>query len=101
MTNSTVYVIRTTNHDLSRYEEQLPHHLTWVKEHVASGTFLFSGPQENRFDGGVIIARAASREALDLILQSDPFRTSGVSTHDVVAFNALFGSLAHTLTANA
>jgi uncharacterized protein YciI len=99
--SSTLYVIRTTNTDLSRYEDQLPNHLTWVQEYAASGVFLFSGPQENRFDGGVIIARAESRDALDLILSRDPFLTSGVSLHEVLAFDARFGSQAHLLRVNA
>jgi uncharacterized protein YciI len=94
---STLYVVRTTNRDLSRFEEQLPNHLAWVNEHATSGAFLFSGPLESRFDGGIIIARTESRDALDLILRSDPFLTSGVSSHEVLTFNALFGSQAHVL----
>jgi uncharacterized protein YciI len=98
--SSTLYVIRTANNDLSLYEEQLPNHLAWVQEHAASGVFLFSGPQENRFAGGIIIARAASRDALDLILSSDPFLTSGVSSHEVLTFDARFGSQVHLLAVN-
>jgi uncharacterized protein YciI len=95
---STLYVILSTNRDLSRFEEQLPNHLAWVNEHAAAGVFLFSGPLENRYDGGIIIARAESREAIDLILGKDPFLTSGISTQEVLTFNALFGAQAHVLT---
>jgi uncharacterized protein YciI len=95
---STLYVVRSTNRDLSRFEEQLPHHLAWVNEHATAGVFLFSGPLENRYDGGIIIARTESREALDRILCKDPFLTSGVSSQEVLTFNAFFGSQAHMLT---
>jgi uncharacterized protein YciI len=99
MTKSTLYVIRTTNRDLSKFEEQLPAHLAWVKKNATSGVFLFSGPLENRSEGGVIVARAKSREALDLILRNDPFLTSGVATHEVLTFDARFGSQTHIFSA--
>jgi uncharacterized protein YciI len=86
MANQMLYVIRLQNVDMQRYDELAPAHVAWVDSHAKAPTFLYAGPLEERRAGGVIIAQAASREALEAILVSDPFRVHGVATHEVIPF---------------
>lgn len=87
MSSDTIlYVIRLTNIDLREYEQQIVPHTDWVAKHVETGTFLYAGPLEVRKDGGMIVARTGSREALDRILAADPFLTNGIATHEVMSF---------------
>ncbi|WP_029461169.1 YciI family protein [Solidesulfovibrio alcoholivorans] len=60
-------------------------HVRFLEEHYAAGTFLLSGRREPR-TGGVILARAPSREALLDVLAGDPFASCGAARYDVVEF---------------
>jgi uncharacterized protein YciI len=60
-------------------------HRAWLEQHYAAGTFLASGPKEPR-SGGVILASAPSREALDAILADDPFQVHGLAKFEVTQF---------------
>ena len=51
----------------------------------AAGTFLLSGRKQPR-EGGVILATAASREALEAVLAQDPFHVHGLAHYQVVEF---------------
>lgn len=57
-------------------------HVTWLKSQYAAGTLLASGRKSPR-TGGVILARAAGREALDEILAGDPFHQAGAAGYEV------------------
>jgi uncharacterized protein YciI len=97
MAEPLLYIIRSTNTDLSRYDEHIDGHRAWVNKHAAGPTFLFCGPLEERTEGGAIIAQAESREALDRILAEDPFLINGVATHDVMTLVVTRGFYAHIL----
>src|SRR5262245_54429887 len=60
-------------------------HVKFLAEHYAAKTFITSGRQVPR-TGGVILARATSKEALVEILQRDPFCQHGVATFEVIEF---------------
>ncbi|WP_406278809.1 YciI family protein [Embleya sp. NBC_00896] len=60
-------------------------HLEWLDRHYAAGTLLASGRRVPR-TGGVILARAADRAALDAVLAEDPFARAGAAAYDVVEF---------------
>lgn len=60
-------------------------HRAWLDAHYATGTFLASGPKIPR-TGGVICARADSREALDAVLAQDPFHVHGIARFEVMQF---------------
>ena len=60
-------------------------HRLYLDENYARGVFLASGRQLPR-TGGVTLARAASREALEAILAEDPFATAGAASYEVVEF---------------
>lgn len=63
----------------------MPAHITYLDAQYAAGHFLASGRKEPR-DGGVILALADSREALDHILNADPFKQNGIAHYDVTEF---------------
>jgi uncharacterized protein YciI len=63
-------------------------HMAWVAEQYAAGRFLVSGAKVPR-TGGVILAKAMPREALDDIIASDPFTRAGVVAYEVTEFAAM------------
>lgn len=63
----------------------LPAHLDWLKRGYAAGVLVASGRKVPR-DGGVILARAADRGALDALIAEDPFARGGVARYDVTEF---------------
>ena len=71
----------------------MPAHRRFLDEHFAAGEFLASGPQVPR-TGGVIIARAADRDAIEQLVAADPFTRDGLATYDVHAFLPTRGPLA-------
>ena len=56
-----------------------------AREQYAQRTFIASGRQVPR-TGGVILARAASKEALAAIMAKDPFCARGVATFEIIEF---------------
>lgn len=70
---------------LETIDELVPAHVGWLETHYAAGAFLASGRQVPR-TGGVILARAADRAALDAILAEDPFALAAVATYQVTEF---------------
>jgi uncharacterized protein YciI len=67
-------------------DDHLAAHVRFLKRHYENGVFLASGRQMPR-TGGVILARAASKEALLEILHQDPFHEHGVARYEVIEFN--------------
>jgi len=59
----------------------------FIQRQVAAGVYLLAGPKVPR-TGGVIVARAASAEALWQIVREDPYHSSGVAEFEVVEFVA-------------
>ncbi|WP_329321046.1 YciI family protein [Streptomyces sp. NBC_01262] len=68
---------------LEEIDRHLEAHNAWLEENYAAGHFLASGRQDPRV-GGLILARAADREALGRILALDPFGIGKVATHTVI-----------------
>lgn len=60
-------------------------HRAWLERHYASGHFLLSGRKEPR-TGGVIIALASDRSALEAMLAQDPFAIAQVAQYTVTEF---------------
>ena len=72
---------------LSVIDELLPAHREFLEANYRSGLFLVSGPREPR-SGGVILARAGSREELAKVLKQDPFVREGAATCEIIEFKA-------------
>ena len=57
---------------LDELDALMPKHVAWLKKHYKSSLFIASGRQVPR-TGGVILARSGDRQALEDIVQLDPF----------------------------
>lgn len=78
-------VLLTYVKGLDLVDALLDEHVRFLEANYAAGTFLLSGRQTPR-KGGVILARAPSREALMTVLAGDPFMREGAARYDVVEF---------------
>ncbi len=63
--------------------DHLVEHRAWSKAAYDAGIMLFSGRQ-NPPDGGVLCFRAASQEAAEAFVASDPFAIEGVAEYRVI-----------------
>ena len=70
---------------LEEVDAHLAAHRDFLATHYASGTFLMSGRKVPR-DGGIIVASAPSRAALDAVLATDPFARAGLARYEVTEF---------------
>lgn len=71
--------------DLAQIEAQLEAHRQFLDRHYQRGTFLFSGRKEPR-TGGIIIARAPSRAAIEALIKEDPFHRHGLADYAITEF---------------
>ncbi|MBU2978795.1 YciI family protein [Alteromonas sp. C1M14] len=71
--------------EMSEVEKHLSSHIEYLNEQYSNGVFLASGRKVPR-TGGVILAKAESREVLDLILSDDPFKIHGLANYEVTEF---------------
>jgi uncharacterized protein YciI len=62
-------------------------HMRFVRKHYADGTFLVSGRKIPR-DGGVIVAVAESRDAIEAVMRDDPFASQGLASVRIIEFRA-------------
>jgi uncharacterized protein YciI len=60
-------------------------HAAWTIKHYASGRFLGSGRRVPPV-GGIILARAESREEILSILAEDPYEQNGLAKYEVFEF---------------
>ena len=70
---------------LPEVDRHMRAHMKFLHEQYAARIFIASGRQVPR-TGGVILARAASKQALVELMQRDPFCQSGVATFEVIEF---------------
>lgn len=70
---------------IEKIDEHRPSHLDYLDHYYKEGTFLVSGGQNPR-TGGIIMARAQDRSALDLILKQDPFALHGLAEYQIFEF---------------
>lgn len=77
--------ILTYKQPLEVVDSFLQAHRDFLDEHYAAGDVITSGPRAQRV-GGVIMLRAANREAAELILAQDPFNINGIADYQIVEF---------------
>ncbi|MCP3127213.1 YciI family protein [Shewanella sp. KJ2020] len=70
---------------IAEVEPHLAAHICYLDECYAKGIFIASGRKVPR-SGGVILAKAESRAALEAILQQDPFYFEDVAEFEVIEF---------------
>ncbi|MCK7612178.1 YciI family protein [Roseibium sediminicola] len=72
--------------DLSEIDRLLEAHRDFLKQHYAIGVFLASGPKVPR-NGGIILAQGESREAIERVVEQDPFKAEGVADYSITEFS--------------
>lgn len=70
---------------LEEVERHTPAHRVFLDECVAQGILIMSGRQTPP-TGGVVIAKADSREQLEALLAKDPFQVEGVADYEIYEF---------------
>jgi uncharacterized protein YciI len=70
---------------LARIDETLAAHRAHLQTGYDQGLLLASGPQVPR-SGGILLARAPSREALEAFMARDPYRVQGLVDYRLVEF---------------
>lgn len=71
---------------LEEVDTLLEEHVEYLKEQYRLGNFLASGRKTPR-TGGVILARAVSREEIETIITLDPFYRHGVAEFEITEFS--------------
>ncbi|MDH2431690.1 YciI family protein [Pokkaliibacter sp. MBI-7] len=71
--------------DLSEVDAVLAEHVEYLRQQYAAGVFLVSGRLVPR-TGGVILAKAESRQALQDVLAQDPFARLGLAQYTLMEF---------------
>ena len=70
---------------LEEVDQALAAHRAFLADFYAAGFGIASGRQVGR-TGGVIIAIAPSRAALEAELEKDPFKVKGLAQYDIYEF---------------
>jgi uncharacterized protein YciI len=71
--------------ELGEIDANMKAHVSFLKVNYAAGRFLVSGRKVPR-DGGIILARADSREQIEAIVQQDPFVARGLADYRIIEF---------------
>ena len=81
-----MYIVSLTyKASLEAIDKELNNHIDYLKKQYAAGNFLASGRKIPR-NGGVVLAKAQSREELDEILKQDPFNQNNLADYEVIEF---------------
>ena len=73
--------------DLVQIDAQMRAHVAFLNKYYAAGNFLISGRKIPR-DGGIIIAVGENREAIQAIVEEDPFVARGLADYHIIEFRA-------------
>jgi uncharacterized protein YciI len=72
---------------LDKIDAAMPAHVAFLKKHYDKGEFIVSGRQVPR-TGGIIIARGKNRDAVERLMNNDPFVKNKLASVDIVEFKA-------------
>ncbi|WP_428644931.1 YciI family protein [Roseibium sp.] len=70
---------------MDKVDALLKDHRDFLEKHYSAGHFLASGPKIPR-TGGVILAVAETRGAVEAIVRQDPFHAAGLAEYTVTEF---------------
>ncbi|WP_424981216.1 YciI family protein [Maritalea sp. S77] len=70
---------------LEQIEPHLESHQSFLDQHYAAGHFLASGAKVPR-DGGVILATASSKAAVQNFIEQDPFHIHQLADYTITEF---------------
>jgi uncharacterized protein YciI len=71
--------------ELSEVDPHIEAHIAYLEKYYAAGSFIASGRKVPR-TGGVILAQAESKIALERILQEDPFSQANIARYEITEF---------------
>lgn len=71
---------------LEEVDALLNEHVAYLNEQYRLGNFLASGPKVPR-NGGIILARAVSREEMETIVTLDPFYRQRIASYEIMEFD--------------
>jgi uncharacterized protein YciI len=72
---------------LAQIDAHMRAHVRFLEKYYAAGNFLVSGRKIPR-EGGIILAVADSRDAIERIMAEDPFHTRKLAEIRIVEFQA-------------
>jgi uncharacterized protein YciI len=72
---------------LEEIDAHMRAHVRFLNKYYAAGNFLVSGRKMPR-EGGIILAVGKSRQAVEAIMQEDPFCTRGLADIRIIEFRA-------------
>jgi uncharacterized protein YciI len=93
MENTLFVIVLRYLVELDELDQYLVSHRAFLDQHYATGMLIASGPQRPR-NGGIILARAASREQLWAVMQHDPFYQHQCAEYNIYEFSAIKHSAA-------
>lgn len=80
------YIVEITYRaPLARIDETVTAHRAHLQTGYDQGMLLASGPQVPR-SGGILVARAPSREALEAFIAKDPYQVQGLAEYRLIEF---------------
>lgn len=80
------YIVEITYRvPLARIEQTVAAHRQYLQTCYDSGLLLCSGPQQPR-SGGILVARAASREAMEQFIANDPYKLEQLADYRLIEF---------------
>jgi uncharacterized protein YciI len=68
-------------------DKHMVEHVQFLNKHYASGNFIMSGRKVPR-TGGIIIAKGATKKAIEKIMKQDPFYKHALAEFTITEFNA-------------
>jgi uncharacterized protein YciI len=71
--------------ELTQIDQFLNEHIEFLNAQYESGNFLASGRKEPR-TGGIILAKADSKSALEEIIEKDPFKIHDLADYELTEF---------------
>jgi len=72
---------------LEKVDACMKEHMVFLKACYREGLFIVSGRKVPR-TGGIIVATASSKEALEAVMKNDPFVVHGLAEFDILEFQA-------------
>jgi uncharacterized protein YciI len=81
-------ILLSYTHGLELIDQHLSAHRAFLDKYYQLGNFICSGPQNPR-TGGVILCKASCKEAVELLIQEDPFYIYQAATYQIVEFEPL------------
>lgn len=70
---------------LDEVDKYLKAHRDFLDTYYKQNLFLASGPMTPR-EGGVLLVKGHDKEALEAILEKDPFHLAGIARYEIIEF---------------